>query len=530
MQRRPHTEERGLLPTLARSARRSPFSSPHIMPRRIPRPVLLLLVLGGLGLLVVTANFIFTWRATSVARTRAEEHLATLREKPGDTNTRGNNGGNTLDAQNGDQKPQMQEERDQFSADDVQRMEKQLVYTLHQIAQRTTEKRGIVLPMFDGVAALGLSLIMELRAMSVDLPIEVPHCGDLKESLPRMLQEKEDMGIIRFYDVCELASKTASTLDPSRKVFCQSLRNCHRSYRSFDVKLLAMTYSQFEEIMLLDADTLFFESPMSLWDTEKYRNTGTLFFHDRLSQDNMFLGNRIRGNKDVSELNQYISRFDVSPFAPLGNIERPKATSENKIPVQLDNFSPSEHLLTSHSWNHRAGHEMDSSLVLWNKKRQPRATAILAAFVALNGIGRPPSYGDKELFFIAVELAETQYAFSDFGVGGVGWDFRDNGPGKSVVCGHASHYYPVKPVDASAVANTSVLYLNSDAILEYNPKKKPVYYSQARLYEVYAGSFEQRDLPQECPFDVTGVRFSSAQEDRLLLRQRFHEIAVAWME
>ncbi|KAF1788231.1 Nucleotide-diphospho-sugar transferase [Phytophthora cactorum] len=503
MQRRSHTDERGLLPTLARSARRSPFSSPHAMPRRISRPVLLLLVLGGLGLLVVTANFVFTWRATSVARAHAEEHLASLRENTGPTNTRGNNGDNTLDAQNGGQNPQLQQERDAFSADDVQLMEKQLVYTLHQTAQRTTEKRGIVLPMFDGIATLGLSLIMELRALSVDLPIEVPHCGDFKESLQRAVLEKEDMGVIRFYDVCELASQTASTLDPSRKVFCQSLRNCHRSYRSFDVKLLAMTFSQFEEIMLLDADTLFFESPMSLWDTEKYRNTGTLFFHDRLSQDNMFLGNRIRGNNDVSELNRYISRFDVSPFAPLGNIERPKATSENKISVELNNYSP---------------------------KAATACYGMLAAFAALNGIGRPPSYGDKELFFIAVELAETQYAFSDFGVGGVGWDFRDNGPGKSIVCGHASHYYPVKPANASAVANTSVLYLNSDAIMEYNPKKKPVYYSQARLYELYAGSFVERNLPQECPFDVTGVRFSSAQEDRMLLRQRFHEIAVAWME
>eukprot|EP00644_Phytophthora_capsici_P007465 jgi/Phyca11/506712/fgenesh2_kg.PHYCAscaffold_21_\ len=502
------------------------------MPRRISRPVLLLLVLGILGLLVVTANFIFTWRATSVSLARAEEHLAGLRENPGAADVRGNNGdANTRNNQNGGGGNGLQQqEADEFSAEDVQLMEKQLVYTIHQTAQRTTEQRGIVLPMFDGIATLGLSLIMELRAMGVDLPVEVPHCGDLKESLQRTVLEKEDMGVIRFYDVCELASQTASSLDASRKVFCQSLRNCHRSYRSFDVKLLAMTYSQFEEIMLLDADTLFFESPMSLWDTEKYRSTGTLFFHDRLSQDNMFLGNRIRGNNDVSELNNYISKFDVSPFAPLGNIERPKATSENKIPVELNNYSPSEHLITSHSWNHRAGHEMDSSLVLWNKKRQPRATAILAAFVALNGIGRPPSYGDKELFFMAVELAETQYSFSDFGVGGVGWDFRDNGPGKSVVCGHASHYYPVKPAEASLVANTSVLYLNSDAILEYDPKKKPVYYSQARLYEVYAGSFVERDLPQECPFDVTGVRFSSEQEDRMLLRQRFHEIATAWLE
>ncbi|CEG48521.1 hypothetical protein F443_09452 [Plasmopara halstedii] len=419
---------------------------------------------------------------------------------------------------------------DNFSISDINVMEKQLVYSIHQIAQRTTEKRGIVLPLFNAIASLGLSLILELRVMGVNLPIEVPHCGDLDERLQRIVLGKEEMGVIRFYDVCKLAAKAVSFKDSSRQVFCENLYSCHRTFRSFSIKVLAVTYSQFGELMLLDADTIFFESPMSLWDTEKYGKTGTLFFHDRLSQDEMYLGKRIDNKMAVSQLNQYISHFDVSPFAPLSHIERPKATSKNKIPVKLNKYSPSEHLLSSHSWNQRAGHEMDSSLVLWNKKRQPRATAMLAAFVALNHINWPPSYGEKELFFIAAELAETQYAFSDFGVGSVGWDFRDYGPGMSVLCGHAAHFYPVKPADGSAVGNTSVLYLNSDAILTYDPKNKPVYYSQARLYEVYPGSFEERNLAQECPFNITGVRFSSKQEDHILLRQRFHEIAKAWIE
>ncbi|RMX65270.1 hypothetical protein DD238_005699 [Peronospora effusa] len=460
------------------------------------------------------------------------EYFTNHWEKQGRVFRRGNLNANVFHVheQDGDERAVTQKGRDAFSVQDVERMEKQLVYTLHQTAQRTSQQRGIVFPLCDNIAALGLSLIMELRAKDVTLPIEVPHCGDLKESIQRTLLEKNNMGIIRFYDVCELASQTTSLLNPSRKIFCKSLSKCHKAYRSFYIKLLAVVFSQFEEIMLLDADTLFFESPMTLWDTDKYRTTGTLFFHDRISQPAKYMGAPFRGNAHVSVLNHYISHFDVTPFAPLGNIQRPKATSENKVPVDLKNYSPSEHLLKSHSWNHRAGHEMDSSLVLWNKKRQPRATAILAAFVAINGINRPPSYGDKELYFLAVELAETQYAFSDFGVGGVGWDFRDNGPGKSVVCGHASHYYPIKPANASTVASTRVLYLNSDAILEYEPAKKPVYYSQARLYEVYAGSFVDRGLEQECPFDVTGVRFSSAQANCILLRQRYYEIVKFWIQ
>ncbi|CAI5742085.1 unnamed protein product [Hyaloperonospora brassicae] len=472
----------------------------------------------------MTALFTFTWRVSSVA----PAHARVVEARWSVSHSTDANQGNT-EVQNGSYQLLVRKYGDSFSADDVARMEKDLIYTLHETAQNTSEQRGIVLPLFDDIAMLGLSLIMGLRAMDVTLPIEIPHCGDLKNSTIDAVLENYVLGDLYFYDVCELASRSVSLLDATVNVFCQSLSNCHESFRNFDIKLLAVTFSRFEEVMLLDADTLFFESPMSLWETDKYQSTGTLFFHDRLVEDKMFMGKPNRGNNTVRVFHDFMSRFNVSSFALLGNIERPKATSENKVPVKL-NFLPSEQLLTSHSWNYRAGHEMDSSLVLWNKKRQPRATAILASFASLNRIGRPPSYGDKELFFVAAELAETQYAFSDFGVGGAGWDFRDNGPGKSVICGQAAHYYPVKPNETGVVADASVLYLNSDDILTYDPKTKPVYYSQARLYEVYPGDVKQRGLPTICPFDVTGVRFSPDQEDLMLLRKRLHEIAEAWMD
>uniref|UniRef100_A0AAV1TTM3 Nucleotide-diphospho-sugar transferase n=1 Tax=Peronospora matthiolae TaxID=2874970 RepID=A0AAV1TTM3_9STRA len=488
------------------------------------------LVVCGLVMLVMTADFLCTLRYTSVAL----ENVRMGKNQSAIDQTRGH-GVNVHkgegDVRDSSYRPPPPASRDSlFSADDVKRMEKQLIYTIHEMAQRTIDKRGIVLPLFDDIATLGVSLILELRAMDVLLPIEIPHCGDLKDSTIHKVLEKEEVGVLHFYDVCELASETVSLRDASVKVFCESLSNCYELFRSFDIKILAVILSRFEEVMLLDADTLFFESPMSLWHTDKYLSTGTLFFYDRIGSDVNFLAKAVDGGKgDVREIHDFMSRFDVSPFEPLGYIKRPKATSKNMVPVKLK-FSPSEHLLTSHSWNYRAGHELDSSLLLWNKKRQPRATAILGAFIAINRIGEPPSYGDKELFYVAAELAETQYAFSDFGTGGAGWDFRDYGPGKSVLCGNAAHYYPVKAKDERLVANASVLYLNSDDILVYDPKNKPVFYTQARLCDVYPGSVTERGLGISCPFDVTGVRFSPEQEDHMLLRQHFHEIAKAWVE
>ncbi|CAH0482886.1 unnamed protein product [Peronospora belbahrii] len=116
---------------------------------------------------------------------------------------------------------------------------------------------------------------------------------------------------------------------------------------------------------------------------------------------------------------------------------------------------------------------MDSSLLLWNKKRQPRATAVLASFVSLNKVDRPPSDADKELFFVACELAETQYAFSDVGVGATADDVMGYGEFNSLYCGQPAQFY-------------------------------------LRNYKTRVGNV------------------SAAQVQRVLARQRFYDISVEW--
>ncbi|GMF23314.1 unnamed protein product [Phytophthora lilii] len=402
-------------------------------------------------------------------------------------------------------------------------LETQLLHSLLSASQRTSEKRGVVLPLFDDLAPLGLSLLLELRSLGVVLPVEIPHCGDLDPKIVASVEQKRQLlGQVDVYDACELAAKEKSLLDPSKPIFCKDLDECHRKFRTFDIKVLAVVYSRFEELMLLDADALMLQNPMPLWESDKFQTTGTLFFNDRISQTNFSLGYRPASRPDVTELQHYLSKADVSVFRQLPTLPREKATTATKVFLP---FEPSDILLNSHAWNGRSGHQMDSSLLLWSKTRQPRATAVLASFVSLNDVGRPPSYGDKELFFVACELAETQYSFSDFGVGAAGSDFKDHGEDKSIICGQAAQFYPVKPQDDS---NASLFYLNSDAIMEYRPKAQPLYYSKARAADLYPGSFTDWELPQNCPFNVTGLPFSDLQVQRVLLRQRLHDIAVEW--
>jgi hypothetical protein len=181
--------------------------------------------------------------------------------------------------------------------------------------------------------------------------------------------------------------------------------------------------------------------------------------------------------------------------------------------------------MTSHVWNRRSGHQADSSLILWNKKRQPRATAILGSFVANGGAGRPPSYGDKELYFTACELAETAYSFSDFGTGAIGLDARQlDTPGRSVLCGDALHYVP----DAFGLnGDAPPLYINSDHITDWKPNDQ-LYRTKARPASLYPGNFEDRGLTHECPFDVILDRITDAELGLFARRQIFHAIAKNW--
>lgn len=387
---------------------------------------------------------------------------------------------------------------------------------LWQVAsQRLAGEQGIVLPLFDDIALLGASLIKELRDMNVDLPVEVPHCGDLSAEHQTLLTQLDDE--THVYDVCELAAQASHA---GRQVFCIDLEHCHELFRSFNIKILGVAYSTFHEVMLLDADTMFFTNPMALWNTTKYNESGIVLFPDRIVRRDMYLAERNWLGKGPSGLHHYLSTFAIEPFRELETWERPLAA------LMADDFTPplkvnpSQFLLTSHSWNLRAGHQTDSSVVLWNKRMQPRATALLASFVALNGKARPPSFGDKELFFVAAELAETRYTFSDYGVGAVGHEVSDR---MTRLCGDALHFFPEFNPNVSNPENHGVpFYINSDNILNWDPDERLIVRTISRAASAYPGSEYDRHLRFQCAFDIQISKFTLDEAKRFTRRQRIH--------
>jgi hypothetical protein len=432
------------------------------------------------------------------------------------------------------------------------RAKQHVAMTLWELAARPmSEPRGIVLPLFDGVALLGISLLMELRAMQIDLPIEVPHCGDLSDKLIDKLEQDETLNV-RVYDVCVQAAEAyeVSSLGKRTPLFCDDVDICYKRFRSFEIKILSVVFSRFEELMLLDADTMFLQNPMSLWDLDKFTKTGTLFFPDRIGVPGEFLAERITEEPVTSQegdsmgethrparsrLHEFVETFNRAPFQWLATV--PRATENAKDAVQHGQHNssfrrahssrnaPSDFLRHSHAWNLRSGRQADASLLLWSKVKQPRATAILGSFVTLLHAHRPPSYHEKEMYFLACEVADSDYAFSDFGVGVIGSDHRES---ERALCGDALQFYPAKTPHAQGDNAIRPLYISSDHIAIWNPDKGRFYRSSPQLAEHAPGLVEETNLSQECLVHVTAVVLTDREIENFRRRQKFYKSVENW--
>jgi len=128
--------------------------------------------------------------------------------------------------------------------------------------QVTFAERGIVVAVNDTYAQkFFIASLDHLRTcIHCDLPIEIWHSGD--ELSAKTKQILGQFPNVSFHDI-------AAVLKVDQKV-----------YRGWQIKPWIISLSQFDEVILMDADVFFFENPESLFDHPGYKKTGAFFFCD----------------------------------------------------------------------------------------------------------------------------------------------------------------------------------------------------------------------------------------------------------
>ncbi len=123
--------------------------------------------------------------------------------------------------------------------------------------------RGIVLTAGDDQAPFLLTIIPTFRNLGCDLPIEIMYLGDsdLSEDYRSDLESLD--GVITR-DIAQMVNDEGWKL------------------AGWAAKPFAILHSSFREVIFIDADSLFFVNPETLFEDPAYQKTGALFFRDRL--------------------------------------------------------------------------------------------------------------------------------------------------------------------------------------------------------------------------------------------------------
>lgn len=136
--------------------------------------------------------------------------------------------------------------------------------------------RGIVISGSDAQAHYILTAISSFRALGCELPIEIMYLGD-----DDLSQDKRD--------------QLEAVPNVTTRNLKQMVNDQGWELSGWAGKAFAAFMSSFREVILLDADVLFFSNPEDLFENPGYVDTGALFFRDRVvwAQDRKSLMRKI---------------------------------------------------------------------------------------------------------------------------------------------------------------------------------------------------------------------------------------------
>ncbi|GKT43033.1 alpha-1,3-mannosyltransferase MNT3 [Colletotrichum spaethianum] len=242
----------------------------------------------------------------------------------------------------------------------------------------TRRNAGIVIPTGRSTLRFTCHLVASLTHVHrTTLPIQIVYAGDEDLSQEDRITVMRaaaggDNGHVEFLDILTVFNDTTLKLAEG----------------GWAIKPFAALGSRFEEVILLDADVVFLQSPEQLLQQRDYQEKGALLFHDRLLWKDQF-----------PERHEWFH----------------------------ETFKhPSEELQKSLVWTERYAEEEDSGIVVLNKGRLDVLMGLLHIcwqnnYEVRNSWTYRITYGDKETWWIGLEATGSTYSFSRHYGGMVGW-------------------------------------------------------------------------------------------------------------
>ncbi|RTE78043.1 hypothetical protein BHE90_007475 [Fusarium euwallaceae] len=239
----------------------------------------------------------------------------------------------------------------------------------------TRRQAGIVIPTGENTLRFACHLVASLtRVHKTALPIQIVYAGD------------DDLSPAGRDKIQEAAGDVEVDMLDILTVFDD--KTLKLAEGGWAIKPFAALASDFEKVILLDADAVFLQDPEQLFRQDRFQETGVLLFHDRLLWKGMF------------------------------------ADRHNWWHEQLKHPSPETE--KSLVWTEHYSEEGDSGIVVVDKTRLDVLIGLLHvgwqnSEAVRNEVTYKITYGDKESWWIGFEATGSKYSFSPHYGGIVGW-------------------------------------------------------------------------------------------------------------
>ncbi|KAE8310650.1 mannosyltransferase putative-domain-containing protein [Aspergillus transmontanensis] len=247
---------------------------------------------------------------------------------------------------------------------------------------------GVVIPTSNHTLRFAVHLVGTLRSvLNSTLPIQIVYAGDedlSPDDRARLSSTVESGPALEFLDILTVFDDSTIQLQTG----------------GWAIKAFAALGSRFERVILVDADAVFFQPPEVLLEHEAFVRTGALLFHDRLLWKDVF-----------PERNEWYR----------SQIRQPSAALDKSL-----------------VWTENYAEEGDSGLVILDKSRTDILVALFHicwqnSYDVREEVTYKMTYGDKETWWLGLELTGASYEFSGHYGGIVGWDQVDS-RGRHKVC------------------------------------------------------------------------------------------------
>lgn len=246
--------------------------------------------------------------------------------------------------------------------------------------KRSFKGKGIVIPTGSHHLRFAIHLVQHIRHLKCHLPITVAYSGDkdLKSTELNVLHQMK----VDTMDVAKIFDTTSLGLE------------------GWEIKPFALLAAPYEQVILADADIVFLQDPTLLLQDPGYFQHGAIIFHDRT----LFAGDK--------EKTRWL---DANLPHPLGRQMR-----------------------ESRMYQRKSAHEQESGVVVWNKRL--RFLGLLAACKMNSKAERDlvtykTFYGDKESFWIGLEMAQQSWTELQAVPGVIGNSHFDKEKDQLVACG-----------------------------------------------------------------------------------------------